>query len=56
MRRKWYYKKKRAWKTGRGIPYIYKNSLFRKITQQGTGVIAKVLAHLLANVGDVTGL
>ena len=41
---------------GRGIPYIYKNKIyFGKKPQRGTGV-AKVIARLLENVGDIIGV
>ena len=58
MRRKRYYRKKRRGrKRGRGIPYIYKNHVYlRKRPQTGSGVLSKVLANLLQNVGDVIGL
>ena len=58
MRRRRYYRKKRkSRKRGRGIPYIYKNKLYLgKKPQTGSGVVSKVLASLLQNVGNVTGL
>ena len=40
---------------GRGIPYIYKNKLFWKNTQTGTGVVSEVTAHLLESVGNNIG-
>ena len=58
MRRRRYYRKKRkSRKRGRGIPYIYKNKLYLgKKPQTGSGVVSKVLASLLQNVGNVIGL
>ena len=49
MRRRRYYRKKRkSRKRGRGIPYIYKNKLYLgKKRQTGSGVVSKVLASLL---------
>ena len=49
-------KEKRA-KRGRGIPYIYNNRIYLgKRPQNSTGVVSRVIAHLLENVGDVIGL
>ena len=58
MRRRRYYRKKRkSRKRGRGIPYIYKNKLYLgKKPQTGSGVVSKVLASLLQNAGNVIGL
>ena len=58
MRRRRYYRKKRkSRKRGRGIPYIYKNKLYLgKKPQTGSGVVSKVLVSLLQNVGNVIGL
>ena len=44
-------------KRGRGVPYIYNNTVyFRKKTQKGTGAVS-LLAKLLSNVvGGVIGL
>ena len=58
MRRRGYYRKKRrSRKRGRGIPYIYKNKLYLgKKPQTGSGVVSKVLASLLQNIGNVIGL
>ena len=58
MRRRRYYRKKRkSRKRGRGIPYIYKNKLYLgKKPQTGSGVVSKVLASLLQNIGNVIGL
>ena len=57
MRRKRYYTKKRRTKRGRGIPYIYKNTVYLgKRSQTGTGAVSKILARLLENVGDVIEL
>ena len=56
MRRKRQYKKKKPKKRGRGIPYIYKSRIyFGKKPQTGTGV-AKVIARLLENFGDIIGV
>ena len=44
-------------KTGKGLPYVYKNRIyFGKRPQTGKGVVSKVLARLLQNVGDVVGI
>ena len=49
-------KKNKPKERGRGIPYIYKNKIyFGKKPQTGTGV-AKVIARLLENVGDIIGV
>ena len=57
MRRRKYYKIRRRKKRGKGLPYIYKNKVYLgKIPQTGTGVVSRVIAHLLENVGDVIGL
>ena len=57
MRWKRYRKKKIKIKTGRGIPYIYKNRVYlEKRPQTGASGIPKVIARLLENVGDVIGL
>ena len=58
MRRRRYYRKKRkSRKRGRGIPYIYKNKLYLgKKPQTVSGVVSKVLAILLQNVRNVVGL
>ena len=50
-------KKRKAKKRGRGIPYIYKNKIyFGKKTQTRTGAVSRVIALLLENVGNLTGL
>ena len=57
MRWKRYRKKKIKIKTGRGIPYIYKNRVYlEKRPQTGASGIPKVIARLLENIGDVIGL
>ena len=57
MRRRKYYKIIRRKKRGKGLPYIYKNKVYLgKIPQTGTGVVSRVIVHLLENVGDVIGL
>ena len=56
MRRRRYYKRRKGKKRGRRIPYIYKNRIYLgKKTQTGTGVVSRVIASLLENVGDVIG-
>ena len=56
MKRKRYYKEKNL-RNGRGIPYIYKNRVYLgKRPQAGGGGIFIVIACLLENVRDVTGL
>ena len=48
-------KRKGNRKRGRGIPYIYKNRIyFGKKPQTGTGVVSKVIARLLENVGSTS--
>ena len=58
MRRRKYYKTNRRYKKrGRRVPYICNNRIyFGKKTQKRTGVVLKVLAHLLQNVEDIIGL
>ena len=57
MRRKIYYRKRRGRKRGRGIAYIHNNRVYLgEKPQKGAGVVSKVLAHLLQNVGNVIGL
>ena len=57
MRRKRYYRKRRGRKRGRGIAYIYNNRVYLgKKPQKGAGIVSKVSAHLLQNVGNVIGL
>ena len=54
-RRKSFGRRKR--KRGRGLPYINKIRIFfGKRTQMGKGVVSKVLAHLLQNLGDILGI
>ena len=41
----------------RGIPYIYKKGIyFGKKTETGTGVVSKIIARSLENVGGVIGV
>ena len=56
MARKKYLKKRKGnRKRGRGIPYIYKNRIyFGKKPQTETGVVSKVIARLLENVGSTS--
>ena len=55
--RRHYRRKRRGAKRGREIPYTYNNIIYLgKRPQKGTGVVSRVIAHLLENVGDVTGL
>ena len=58
MRPRKYYKTNRRYKKGgRGVPYTYNNRIyFRKKPQKRTGVVLKVLAHLLLYVGNIIGL
>ena len=57
MRQRKQTKKRKAKKRGRGIPYIYKNKIyFGRKPQTGTGVVSKVIARLLENVGNVIGV
>ena len=57
MRRRKYYKIRRRKKRGKGLPYIYKNNVYLgKRPQTSTGVVSRVIARLLENVGDVIGL
>ena len=58
MRRRKYYKiSRRRKKRGKGLPYIFKNKVYLgKRPQTGTGVVSRVIARLLENVGDVIGL
>ena len=51
------YKRRERKKRGKGILYIYKNKiLLGKRPQRGTGVVSRVIACLLENIGDVIGL
>ena len=44
-------------KRGRGLPYVCRNKVyFGKWPRTGKGVVSKVLAHLLQNVGDIIGI
>ena len=55
--KKYVKKRKGNRKRGRGIPYIYKNRIyFGKKPQTGTGVVSKVIACLLENVGSAIGI
>ena len=57
MRRKKYYKIRRRKKRGKGLPYIYKNTVYLgKKPQTGTGAFSRVIARLLEKVGDIIGL
>ena len=57
MRRKRYYRKRGGRKRGQGIPYIHNNRAYLgKKPQKDIGVVSKVPAHLLQNVGDIIGL
>ena len=55
-RRKCFGRRKRR-KRGKGLPYVYENRIyFGKRPQTSKGVVSKVLAHLLHNVGDIIGI
>ena len=42
---------------GRSTPYVLKNIIYSgKRAQTGKGVVSKVLAHLLQNVGNIIGI
>ena len=42
---------------GRRIPYVFKNRLYLgKRPQKGPGVVSRVVAELLKNVGSVIGI
>lgn len=57
MGRKRRYPKRRKGKRGRGLPYVYSNNTYlEKKPQTGLGALSKILASLLANVGDVIGI
>ena len=57
MRRRRQFGTKKRKKRGKGIPYTYKNRIyFWKRPQTGSGVVSRIIARLLENVGDVTGL
>ena len=44
-------------KRRRGLSYVYRNKIyFGKRPQTSKGVVSKVLAHLLQNVGDTIGV
>ena len=45
---------RRRRKSGRGLPYVYKNRIyFGQKPQTGKGVVSKFLANLLKNAGDI---
>ena len=57
MGRKRKYIRKRRQKRGQGLPYVYNNRIYlAKRPQTGLGAISKILATLLANVGNVIGI
>ena len=56
MGRRRHHTKRRRRKRGRGLPYIYRNRVYFGKRQTGGGVVSKVLAHLLQNVGDIIGI
>ena len=48
---------KKKKKRGKGLPCIFKNKVYLgKRSQTGTGLVSRVIARLLENVGDVIGL
>ena len=57
MGRRRHFGRRRRRKRGRDIPYVCKNKIyFGKRPQTSKGVVSKVLAHLLQNVGDIIGI
>ena len=50
--------KRRAFKRGRGLPYIYRNKVYlgKRPKQQGAGVVSRTLGRILETVRDVTGI
>ena len=57
MGRKKRFGRRKRRKRGKGLPYVYENRIyFGKRRQTGKGVVSKVLAHLLQNVGDIIGI
>ena len=55
-RRKCFGRRKRR-KRGKGLPYVYENRIyFGKRPQTSKGVVSKVLAHLLHNIGEIIGI
>lgn len=57
MGRKRKYTKRWRRKRWRGLPYVYSNNTYlEKKPQTGLGALSKILASLLANVGDVIGI
>ena len=43
-------------KRGSGLPYVYKNRVYFGKPQTGKGVVSKILANLLNNASDITGI
>ena len=57
MGRKKRFGRRKRRKMGKGLPYVYENRIyFGNRRQTGKGVVSKVLAHLLQNVGDIIGI
>ena len=56
MGRRRYHTERRRRKTGRGLPYGYRNRVYFGKRQTGESVVSKVLAHLLQNVCDIIGI
>ena len=55
MTQRRHYRRNRRW--AKGIPFIYDNRIYLgKRPQKGTGVVSRVIARLLENVGCVIGL
>ena len=51
------YPNRRRKERGRGFTYVFRNKIyFGKRPQTSKGVISKVFAHLLQNVGDIIGI
>ena len=48
--------RRRKTKRGSGLPYVYKRRVFFGKPQTGKGVVLKILANLLKNVGNIIGI
>ena len=48
--------RRRKRKRGSGLPYVYKNRVYFGKPQTGKGVVSKILANLLNNASDITGI
>ena len=47
-------RRRRTW--GRGLPYAYKNRVYFGKPQVEKGVVSKILANLLKNTVDISGI